>query len=108
MAKRSPPRPGFEGLLLTGLPLLAVGATLGALALLPVFPVTGGFAGDLVLLVALLEVPPLCAVLAGLASRSFFGQVGATRSDNLGSGWANRPGLGGVPGSAPSRPLCHL
>jgi NADH-quinone oxidoreductase subunit H len=79
MAKRPFSRPGFDGLLMTALPLLAVGATLGALALLPVLPATGGFAGDLVLLVALLEVPPLCAVLAGFASRSLFGQVGATR-----------------------------
>jgi NADH-quinone oxidoreductase subunit H len=79
MAKRPLPRPGLEGLLLTALPLLAVGATLGALALLPVFPASGGFTGDLVLLVALLEVPTLCAVLAGFASRSIFGQVGATR-----------------------------
>jgi NADH-quinone oxidoreductase subunit H len=79
MAKHPLPRPGFDGLLLAALPLLAVGATLGALALLPVFPTTAGFAGDLVLLVALLEVPALCAVLAGFASRSLFGQVGATR-----------------------------
>lgn len=79
MAKRPLPHPGFDGLLLAALPLLAVGATLGALALLPVFPTTTGFAGDLVLLVALLEVPALCAVLAGFASRSLFGQVGATR-----------------------------
>lgn len=79
LSKRPLPGPGFDGLLLTALPLLAVGATLGALALLPVFPASGGFAGDLVLLVALLELPPLCVVLAGFASRSLFGQVGATR-----------------------------
>jgi NADH-quinone oxidoreductase subunit H len=84
MAKRPLPRPGFDGLLLTGLPLLAVGAALGALALLPVLPGAGGFAGDLVLLVALLEVPPLCAVLIGFASRSVFGQVGATREAVIG------------------------
>ena len=79
MSKQPLPRPGFDGWLLTGLPLLALGATLGVLAMLPVFPASSGFAGDLVLLVALLEVPPLCAVLAGFASRSIFGQVGATR-----------------------------
>jgi NADH-quinone oxidoreductase subunit H len=79
MAKRPLARPGFDGILLTALPLLAVGAMLGALALLPVFPTAGGFSGDLILLVALLEVPALCAVLAGFASRSIFGQVGATR-----------------------------
>jgi formate hydrogenlyase subunit 4 len=79
MAKRTLPRPGFDGLLMTALPLLAMGAVLGALALLPVFQTESGFAGDLVLLVALLEVPPLCTILAGFASRSIFGQVGATR-----------------------------
>lgn len=78
MAKQPLPRPGFDGWLLAALPVLAVGANLGALALLPVFP-QGGFAGDLILLVALLEVPTLCAVLAGFASRSIFGQIGATR-----------------------------
>ena len=65
--------------LLTGLPLLAVGSTLGALALLPVFAGQGGFAGDLILLVTLLELPPLCLVLAGYATRSIYGEVGATR-----------------------------
>lgn len=79
MAKETLPRSGFEGLLMTGLPILAVGASLGALALLPVFSAGGGFAGDLILLVALLEIPALGAVLAGFASRSIFGQVGATR-----------------------------
>jgi NADH-quinone oxidoreductase subunit H len=79
MAKRPLARSGFDGILVTVLPLLAVGAMLGALALLPVFPTSGGFSGDLILLVALLEVPALCAVLAGFASRSIFGQVGATR-----------------------------
>lgn len=79
MAKDPINRSPFDALLMTGLPVLSVGALLVALALLPVFPDSGGFAGDVVLLVALLEVPPLCAVLAGFASRSIFGQVGATR-----------------------------
>lgn len=79
MAKQRLPRPGFDGWLMTALPLLAIAAALGALAMLPVFPGWGGFAGDLVLLVVLLEVPALCAVLAGFTSRSIFGQVGATR-----------------------------
>jgi formate hydrogenlyase subunit 4 len=79
VSKRAARRPGFEGLLLNVLPVLAAGAMLGALALLPVFPSSSGFFGDMILLVALLEVPPLCAVLAGFASRSPFGQVGATR-----------------------------
>lgn len=79
MAKISIKRTRFDALVMTGLPILAVGAVLVALALLPVFPGSRGFAGDLVLLIALLEVPPICAVLSGFASRSVFGQVGATR-----------------------------
>jgi NADH-quinone oxidoreductase subunit H len=79
MAKRPIVRAPLDGMLMTGLPVLAVSATLGALALLPVFPRGIGFTGDLVLLVALLELPALCSVLAGFASRSIFGQVGAVR-----------------------------
>jgi NADH-quinone oxidoreductase subunit H len=79
MAKRQIQRPRLEILLMTALPLVAVSAGLVSLTLLPVFLNSSGFAGDLVLLVAFLEVPSLCAVLAGFASRSIFGQVGATR-----------------------------
>jgi len=79
MSKKAVPRPGFDSFLMAALPLLAVSAALVALALLPVSRDSGGFAGDLVLLVAFLEVPAFCAVLAGFASRSIFGQVGATR-----------------------------
>lgn len=79
MAKDVVSRPSFDALVMTGLPILAGSAILVALALLPVFPGSSGFAGDLVLLVGLLEVPALCTVLAGYASRSVFGQVGATR-----------------------------
>ena len=66
-------------LLLTILPLLAVGSAVGALALLPVRAGDSGFTGDLILLVTLLELPPLCLILAGYASRSIYGEVGATR-----------------------------
>jgi NADH-quinone oxidoreductase subunit H len=79
MAKRPILRPRTDAVLMTGLPLVAVSAGLVALALLPVVQASKGFAGDLVLLVAFIEVPSLCAVLAGFASRSIFGQVGATR-----------------------------
>jgi NADH-quinone oxidoreductase subunit H len=79
LAKRPIPREPLDEVLFTGLPVLAVGSMLGALALLPVFGRESGFSGDLILLVGLLELPPLCAVLAGFASRSIFGQVGATR-----------------------------
>ena len=79
MAKQRVVRPGFDTLLMMGLPMVAVSAGLLALALLPISSDSKGFAGDLVLLVAFLEVPSLCSVLAGFASRSIFGQVGATR-----------------------------
>jgi NADH-quinone oxidoreductase subunit H len=78
LAKTPVARPPLQGLVMTALPLLAIGATLGAIALLPVLP-DGGFAGDLILLVALVEIAPLCAVLAGFATRSLFGGIGATR-----------------------------
>lgn len=79
MAKEPIPRPPLQGFMMTALPLLAVASTLGAIALLPVFPASGGFSGDLVLLVSLIELGPLCAVLAGFTSRSLWGGLGATR-----------------------------
>jgi len=79
MAKRRVLRPSFDSIFMMGLPLVSVSAGLLALALLPISSDSRGFAGDLVLLVAFLEVPSLCSVLAGFASRSIFGQVGATR-----------------------------
>ncbi len=42
-------------------------------------PGHGGFTGDLVLLVALLELPSLFLVAAGFASRSLYGQLGSAR-----------------------------
>ena len=83
LAKRPQARPRTQALAMTGLPVLAAASTLGALALLPVFPYSSGFSGDLVLLVALLEVPPLCSVLAGFASHSLYGELGATREAML-------------------------
>src|SRR5271166_5966369 len=76
-------RASSDRLILTLLPLLAVGATIGALALLPVFPDQTGFSGDLILLVGLLEMPPLCMVLAGYASRSIYGEMGANREATI-------------------------
>jgi len=78
-AKEPIQRPPLQGFLMTAFPLIAVASTLGAISLLPVFPATGGFSGDLVLLVALIELGPLCAVLAGFTSRSLWGGLGATR-----------------------------
>ena len=79
LAKSPVPRMASEKGLLAALPLLALAAMAGALALLPVGAGERGFFGDLILLVALLEVPPLCLILAGYASRSIYGEVGATR-----------------------------
>lgn len=80
IGKRTPPRAGFEANLLRLYPALSVLAMLGALAMLPVFPSNGqGFSGDGVLLVALLELPSICFILAGFTSGSLFGEVGAIR-----------------------------
>jgi NADH-quinone oxidoreductase subunit H len=87
--------------LLTGLPILSVGSLLGALALLPVFSSESGFAGDLVLLVGLLEMPALCLILAGYASRSIYGEVGATR-EAIVSIVSNVPFLGALVAMATS------
>jgi NADH-quinone oxidoreductase subunit H len=84
LAKAPVARGGAEAAALAALPILAVGSMLGALALLPVLRGGSGFAGDLILFVGLLEMPPLCLVLAGYASRSIYGQVGATREAILG------------------------
>jgi NADH-quinone oxidoreductase subunit H len=72
-------RPALQGFVMAALPIAAVAATLGAVALLPVLPSGAGFPGDLVLLVALIEVGPLLAVLGGFASRSMWGELGAAR-----------------------------
>lgn len=77
-------RMSWDRVLLTALPILAVGSMVGALALLPISAVGGGFTGDLALLVGLLEMPPLCMVLAGYATRSIYGEVGATREAMIG------------------------
>lgn len=74
-----PRRERHEERVLAALPVVAVGSMFGALALLPVFAHQEGFVGDSILLVSLLELAPLCLVLAGFASRSIYGEVGATR-----------------------------
>ncbi len=62
-----------------GWPLIAVvrGGRRGGL--LPVLPASGGFQGDLILLLALLEVPSMCIIAAGFSSRSIFGEIGSAR-----------------------------
>lgn len=79
MAKKPVRRSTLQGFVMTALPLVAVAASLGTISLLPVLQSRGGFPGDLVLLVSLIELVPLCFVLAGFASRSLFGGIGAAR-----------------------------
>ncbi len=79
MTKEPLPRPSQENRFYLFLPLLALGATLGALTLLPVLPHSFSLVGDLALFIALIEIAPICLVLLGFLSRSIFGQVGAVR-----------------------------
>ncbi len=79
LGKSNPPRTGIAGALMKILPLLAVSSAAGAVALLPVLPRYGGFQGDLIFLLALLEVPSFCIIAAGFSSRSIFGEIGSAR-----------------------------
>jgi len=79
LGKRTPSRHGIDADLLRLWPALSVLSMLGALALLPVFPGRGGFSGDAVLLVALLEMPSICFILAGFTTGSMYGEIGAIR-----------------------------
>jgi NADH-quinone oxidoreductase subunit H len=79
LGKRTPQRRGIDANLLRLWPALSVLSMIGALALLPVFPHNGGFAGDAVLLVALLEMPSICFILAGFTTGSMYGEIGAIR-----------------------------
>ena len=79
MGKSTPPRPGINGLLMRAWPLIAVSASAGAVGMLPVLPSLGGFQGDLILLLALMEIPAICMIVAGFSSRSLFGEIGSAR-----------------------------
>jgi NADH-quinone oxidoreductase subunit H len=79
LGKSTPPRPGIGGMLMRAWPLIAVASAAGAVGLLPVLPTSGGFAGDLILLLALLELPSMCIIAAGFSSRSIFGEIGSAR-----------------------------
>ncbi len=79
LGKDTPPREGIGGMLMKAWPLIAVSAAAGAVGLLPVLPSSGGFEGDLILLLALLEVPSMCIIAAGFSSRSIFGEIGSAR-----------------------------
>jgi NADH-quinone oxidoreductase subunit H len=79
LGKTIPRRRGVAGLLMKAWPLIAVSAAAGAVGLLPVLPSSGGFEGDLILLLALLEVPSMCIIAAGFSSRSIFSEIGSAR-----------------------------
>jgi NADH-quinone oxidoreductase subunit H len=79
LGKTTPARSGVSGLLMKAWPLIAVSAAAGAVGLLPVLPLSGGFQGDLVLLLALMELPSICIIAAGFSSRSIFGEIGSAR-----------------------------
>jgi NADH-quinone oxidoreductase subunit H len=79
LGKQTPQRTGVAGLLMKAWPLIAVSAAAGAVGLLPVLPASGGFEGDLILLLALLELPSMCIIAAGFSSRSIFGEIGSAR-----------------------------
>jgi formate hydrogenlyase subunit 4 len=79
LGKTTPARSGMSGLLMKAWPLIAVSAAAGAVGLLPVLPTSGGFQGDLILLLALMEVPSICVIAAGFSSRSIFAEIGSAR-----------------------------
>ena len=79
LGKDTPPRRGVGGMLMKAWPLIAVSAAAGAVGLLPVLPYRGGFEGDLILLLALLELPSMCIIAAGFSSGSIFGEIGSAR-----------------------------
>ena len=77
--KAVPRRSGLEGMLMRAWPLIAVAAAAGAVGMLPVLTRQGGFQGDLILLLALMEIPAICLIAAGFSTRSLFGEIGAAR-----------------------------
>src|ERR1019366_7878968 len=79
LGKTTPVRNGLSGLLMRAWPLIAVSAAAAAVGLLPVLPSSGGFQGDLILLLALMELPSICIIAAGFSSRSIFGEIGSAR-----------------------------
>ncbi len=79
MSKDVPSRSGLGGWLMRTWPVLSVAAAAGAVGLLPVVPRSGGFAGDLILLLSLLELPSMFVIAAGFSSRSLWGEIGSAR-----------------------------
>ena len=87
LGKNTPQRSGINAVLMRAWPLIAVSASLGAVGLLPVLPTRGGFEGDLILLLALMEMPAICLIIAGFSSRSIFGEIGSAREAVLLVSW---------------------
>ena len=87
---------GVNRRLLYALPMVSAVAVVCALSVIPVpgNPMPS-FAGDLIVLLYLLEMPALCEVLAGYSSRSLYGQVGSAREAILWLGY-NLPLLAAV------------
>lgn len=83
LGKQMPVRSGTGGTLMRIWPLAAAASAVGAVGLLPVLPGSGGFEGDLILLLTLLEVPSICLIAAGFSSRSIFGEIGSAREAAL-------------------------
>ncbi|MDR3737575.1 MAG: NADH-quinone oxidoreductase subunit H [Terracidiphilus sp.] len=79
LGKEAPRRDGLAGFLMQVWPVVAAAAAVGAVGLLPVLPASGGFEGDLILLLALMEVPSMCMIAAGFSSRSIFAEIGSVR-----------------------------
>ena len=71
---------GISRILFYGLPIASLASTVFALALVPVpgNPMKA-FPGDLIVFIYLLEMPALCEIIAGFATRSPYGQVSASR-----------------------------
>jgi NADH-quinone oxidoreductase subunit H len=78
---------GISRPLFFAVPVVSAVAVMCALALIPApgNPVPS-FRGDLILFLYLVEVPPLCGILAGYVSRSLYGEVGAAREAMLSAG----------------------
>jgi NADH-quinone oxidoreductase subunit H len=79
MGKEVPERSGLSGRLMKLWPILALASAAGAVGLLPVIAHSGGFAGDLILLLSLLELPSMFIIAAGFSSRSLWGELGSSR-----------------------------
>ena len=79
LGKQTPQRTGIAGMIMKAWPVIAVASAAGAVGLLPVLPSSGGFEGDLILLLALLELPSMCIIAAGFSSRSIFAEIGSAR-----------------------------